>query len=229
MSTDGKWESIKSNVLTSLLIVILAVIVVVIYNQLYIVGGYSWGVNWVDDPMGKLGAVSGGIILTSALLDQFIEFFFMKKKGQERADLVRKIKERERVLELLKAKIIDPKKLFEAIGEDNKNDNAPKEDETAKFNKVLEDKRTELSKLDQERTKEVRNWAFGFGLLLTLAGIRVLTPLIELPIDENLKPDYECYGNLWIIIVADILFTAALLSGGASFVSKFFTRISDKM
>ena len=78
--------------------------------------------------------------------------------------------------------------------------------------------------MDKERRGKIRRIAFVAGLVLALAGIRVLTPLIVLPAEVG---DYT-FGN-WLISYSDMIFTACLLSGGTSGVNRFFSYIKTKL
>ncbi|WP_163515039.1 hypothetical protein [Gelidibacter japonicus] len=63
--------------------------------------------------------------------------------------------------------------------------------------------------------------AFGFGLILAITGITTLTDFIIMPNDSNMLLNHK------ILSYYDIIFTAAILSGGTSGIHQLSNVVKD--
>ncbi len=174
--------------------------------------------KWESDLGSIFTRLAGQFILTAALLDQFIALSFPENEDTIiiKNKLKSKIKINNNLLKDCIGKIIITKtektnssELTELINERNAIEEKLK---------ITDD---ELSKIDNERSLRVRRIAFGFGLILSVSGITFLSQFFTIPKGPSL--------NLQIIMYADMIFSAALLSGGTSGVAKFLDYLKGRL
>lgn len=197
---------------------------------------HAWGIDWQEKPLEILLSLFGGLIIASALLDQFIEVFFPepKENQDERNEAISAIQVGKAVYTETKRKERKWRRNL-ILATDNKreklqnNIDDSKEEASLQYKRLVEQRQI-VNGMDKERRGNIRRIAFVAGLVLALAGIRVLTPLIELPTIGDDEPDLSKYTfGLWLISYCDMIFTACLLSGGTSGVNRFFSYIKSKL
>lgn len=197
---------------------------------------HAWGISWKENPLDILLTLFGGLLIASALLDQFIEVFFPepKQNQNDRNEALSTVQVGKAIYTDMKRKATKLKRKL-VLEEDNtirgvlqkKTDDAEKE--TSLQYKRLVEQRQIVNNMDKERRGKIRRIAFVVGLVLALAGVRVLTPLIMFPETTAGDPDLSQYTfGLWLISYCDMIFTACLLSGGTSGVNRFFSYIKTK-
>ena len=165
-------------------------------------------IEWTDKPIDVLSGVFAKLLIVGALLDQFIALFFpqepsSKEERQVALTSLAQAKEKQEVLN---------KQLFETKLNSAK-DNKPMDDLNSKINTIITSKEVPtnvIERIDSERSKRVRMIAFGVGLILAITGITTLTDFIIMPNESNMLLNHK------ILSYYDIVFTAAILSGGTS-------------
>lgn len=184
--------------------------------------GNDWGLSWTPNLGTKLASLFGGLIISAALIDQFIVVFFPDKDSIDQKLSVIKSKRRnskEAISEI-------NNHLFsvglEMIGNKDDLDLVEYEqklivDKTSHEKQIIE-YNIKLHEIMQEKSIRIRRISFVVGLVLTFCGVRFLTELVQ--INETNRDLHD-----WILRYCDMIFTAAIISGGTSGVNQFFAMI----
>ncbi|MBG6129519.1 hypothetical protein IWQ47_001178 [Aquimarina sp. EL_43] len=176
--------------------------------------------EWKNNPEKILGELAVGLLLVGALLDQFITVFFAENNDSQEIR-----KETETTLSFFRERrrIIRRDILQEQLTADT----GARAANITRLNSELANsegsiKRAEeiMTTVNSERTTYVRMVAFSIGLILAVTGIKTLTPFISMSsIESNISTK--------LLYFCDLLFTAALLSGGTTGISQFLKVIKD--
>lgn len=178
--------------------------------------------EWTDKPLDILGGLFAKLLIVGALLDQFIALFFPQEPAsvqQRQAAIINltHIKEKQ---EVVKKEIFDAKLNFDK--ENHLMDDLNKLN--SRLSKYISNKEivaNEIEEIDSKRSKRVRMIAFGAGLILAITGITTLTDFIIMPNDSAMLLNHK------ILSYYDIIFTAAILSGGTSGIHQLFKVVKD--
>lgn len=178
--------------------------------------------EWTDKPLDILGGLFAKLLIVGALLDQFIALFFPQKPSsvEQRQAAVIKLAYIKEKQEVINKQLFDAKLNFEK-------DPSPMVDLNtlnSKLSSYITSKEVaanEIERIDSGRSKRVRMIAFGVGLILAITGITTLTDFIIMPDDSNLLLNHK------ILSYYDIIFTAAILSGGTSGIHQLSKVVRD--
>lgn len=181
-------------------------------------------IEWTDKPLDILTGLFAKLLIVGALLDQFIALFFPQEsltvdKRQEAIIKLDHIKEKQ---ESVKKEIFDVKLNYDKGSHQMSSlNNLNSTLSTYITSKELV--ANEIEKIDSERSKRIRMIAFGIGLILAITGITTLTDFIIMPNDSAMLLNHK------ILSYYDIIFTAALLSGGTSGIHQLFKVFKDSL
>lgn len=178
--------------------------------------------EWTDKPLDILGGLFAKLLIVGALLDQFIALFFPQEPSsveQRKAAVIKlaHIKEKQEVVnkQLFDAKLNfdkEPRPLYD-LNTLNSN--------LSSYITSKEVVANEIERIDSGQSKRVRMIAFGLGLILAITGITTLTDFIIMPNDSNMLLNHK------ILSYYDIVFTAAILSGGTSGIHQLSKVVKD--
>ncbi|NMH88236.1 hypothetical protein [Flavivirga algicola] len=178
------------------------------------------GTEWRNEPEKILAGMAAGLIVVGTLLDQFIAVFF---RENEETQIKRRIVESRlyayQEKRRMRRKDILREELNNRDGNRSETINRLEIESNALEASIIKEKE-QISNLNTERTTYIQMVAFGIGLVLATAGIRTLTPFIVIP-------DEATGLNFKLLFFCDILFTAALLSGGTAGIHQFLDIIRD--
>ena len=170
--------------------------------------------NTDEKPLDILSKVATKLIIVGALLDQFIAVFF----SQEEKDKVQRVQS-QNALSIVRAEESLVHK--EILGQNLQGTSANIQNLTARLNNFNNTKRVaqdKITEIDARRSSYVRKIAFAAGLIIAMTGITVLRDFFEVG-DSGL--------NYKILAYIDVVFTAAILSGGTSGINQLIQVIKD--
>ncbi len=167
-----------------------------------------------EKPLDILGRIFTKLIIVGALLDQFIAVFF----PQDETDKEQRI-QAQNALSITKEeeKLIHKEILSQRLqGSSATFQNLNTRLSTFQSNKQVAE--NTIAEIDTRRSSYVRKIAFAFGLIIAMTGITILSDFFNMT-DNNV--------NHKILSYIDIIFTAAVLSGGTSGINQLIQIIKD--
>lgn len=200
-------------------LILASIILVFVYD------GVTPNLSWKEDSMGILAGLFTRLLISAALIDQFIAVFF----PEETESKIRR--------EIIQSALTEGRnKVQTCLVEIIRMETAAKRDEDyiKKIKNDLEDYdsnnvklKGELLSINRDRSRKVRMYAFGISLFVAVAGLKVFSELIDIPVFEPGKIGENI--NFYIIYYLDMIFTAALLSGGVDGINHFFRSIRSQI
>ncbi len=172
----------------------------------------------MEDPSSLLGNVFVKLLIVGALLDQLIAVFFPQDESnvESRAksiDALRLAKENKKRVR----RIILDQELFGTKTDDQVRALERMDNQISILEKTEKTTRQNINDIDVKRSAYVRKVAFATGLVLAITAVTILRDFIQ--IEESL--------NYKILSYIDVLFTAAVLSGGTSGINQLLQLIKD--
>ncbi len=194
----------------------------IIVTLVFIVGykGNITPIEWeTEDNLKLLGAVFAKLLIVGALLDQLIAVFFpqdesdAEQRAQAKAVLF-SIREKEKFLnkEML---------AIELSITHNENTINSIQSLSTQITTLANSKQTAENKImaiDAKRSHEVRMVAFAGALIIAVSGITILSDFVDLSREVL---------NVQILSYIDVIFTAAVLSGGTTGINQLLKMIKD--
>lgn len=166
-----------------------------------------------------LGGVFAKLFIVGALLDQLIAVFFpedetAKDQRLQAQNALSIIKEKEKFVhkKILSQQLQSPNNANTMAAMQSLNTELSS---FANTKQVAEDK---IAEIDSKRSSRVRMIAFAAGLILAITGITILSDFIDM---SNKGMNHK------ILSYIDVIFTAAVLSGGTSGINQLLKIVKD--
>ncbi|MBA6154758.1 hypothetical protein [Gelidibacter maritimus] len=197
-------------------------LILIVVTIVFILGykGVMPELLWTDKPLDVLGGLFAKLLIVGALLDQFIALFFPPEPSTVELRQAAEI----RMTHLKEEQEMVKKQLFYAKLNKEQDPTIDLMKINSNLSESIKSKEVaanEIERIDGERSKRVRMIAFGVGLILAITGITTLTDFIIMPEDSNMLLNHK------ILSYYDIIFTAAILSGGTSGIHQLSKVVRD--
>ncbi|MDO7171434.1 hypothetical protein [Mariniflexile sp. AS56] len=176
--------------------------------------------DWqTGDTLELLGGVFAKLFIVGALLDQLIEVFFPQdeidiQSRTQALNALSIVKDNEALIhkEILSQQLYGLSKATTMDSVKSLNT------QLTTFSTTKQTAEDKIAEIDEKRSSHVRMIAFAAGLVLAITGITILSDFIDM---TNKGINHK------ILSYIDILFTAAVLSGGTSGINKLLKIIKD--
>ncbi|WP_299519127.1 hypothetical protein [Winogradskyella sp.] len=167
-----------------------------------------------EEPLDILTKVAVKLILVGALLDQFIAVFFPQDETdkEERVQALNTLsiaKDEEKLIrkEMLNVQLQGSAASIQKL-----------DSQLASFRNTKQVAKDKIATTDSDRSAYVRRVAFVIGLIIAMTGVTILRDFFDMSSDAL---------NHKMLSYIDIIFTAAVLSGGTSGINQLIRVLKD--